>query len=134
MAVWIYLVTHATPLPYDTHFGGEAITLQPGQLITSRKSIAESFNRGLKDNTVQKVLEAFEKAQLIEQRTCNQNRLITLKNWNVEQKGEQRNEQRNNNEITTDEQQMNTYREDREDKEDKESDFFDRVGEINYLD
>lgn len=116
LAIWLYLLTHATPLPYKVYFGGKEITLQPGQLITSRKTIANSVNRGVNESKVQRVLKLFENAQQIEQRACNQNRLITLINWDKYQTGEQQNEHLVNNERTTNEQRANTYREDREEK------------------
>lgn len=111
IAVWLYLLTHATPKPYRAIFGGKEITVQSGQLITSRKSISECVNRGVDGSKVQRILKSFENAHQIEQQTTNQNRLITLKNWSLYQQSEQQNEHQVNNECTTNEQQVNTNRE-----------------------
>lgn len=111
LTVWLYLLTHATPKPYRAIFGGKEITVQCGQLITSRKSIAECVHRGVDGSKVQRILKSFENAHQIEQKTTNQNRLITLKNWNLYQSSEQQNEHQVNNECTTNEQQVNTNRE-----------------------
>ena len=111
MAIWLYLLTHATPRPYKTYFAGQEITLQAGQLITSRKSITECVNSGISDSKVHRVLKAFENAHQIEQQTSNKNRLITLLNWDKYQTSEQQNEQPVNNKRTSTEQQANTNRE-----------------------
>ena len=111
LTIWLYLMTHATPRPYKTYFAGQEITLQAGQLITSRKSIAKCVNSGISDSKVHRVLKAFENAHQIEQQTSNKNRLITLLNWDKYQMGEHQNEQPVNNRRTTNEQQLNTNRE-----------------------
>lgn len=111
LTVWMYLLTHATPRPYKAIFGGKEITVKRGQLITSRKTIAESVNRGVDGSKVHRILKSFENAHQIEQQTTNKNRLITLKNWNKYQSGEQQNEHQVNNKRTSNEQRANTNRE-----------------------
>lgn len=111
LTVWMYLLTHATHRPYKAIFGGKEITVQKGQLITSRKSISECVNRGVDSSKVQRILKSFENAHQIEQQTSNKNRLITLINWKKYQGFEQQNEQQVNNKRTTSEQQVNTNRE-----------------------
>lgn len=111
LTIWLFLLTHATPKPYKAMFNGKEITVNRGQLITSRKSIAECVNRGVDSSKVQRVLKSFENAHQIEQQTTNQNRLITLTNWSLYQSSEQQNEHQVNNKRTTSEQQVNTNRE-----------------------
>lgn len=106
IAVWCYLLLNATHTNYDVFFKGERLTLRPGQLLTGRKSISKQFN--VSESKVQRILKLFESEQQIEQQTSNQNRLITILNWDSYQKGEQRNEQQLNNNRTTTEQQLNT--------------------------
>lgn len=110
LAVWIYLLTHATPYPYKTIFAGKEIELQVGQLITSRKTIANWVNSKISDAKIQRVLKAFENAHQIEQQTCNKNRLITLTNWGLYQSNEQQNEPQMNGKRTANEQQVNNQR------------------------
>ena len=95
IAVWCYLLLNATHTNYDVFFKGERLTLRPGQLLTGRKSISKQFN--VSESKVQRILKLFESEQQIEQQTSNQNRLITILNWDSYQKGEQRNEQQLNN-------------------------------------
>ena len=108
ITVWLYLLTHATPKSYNAYFGGKEITLQPGQLITSRKSIANCVNSGISDSSVERALKAFERAHQIEQQTSNKNRLVTLLNWDKYQTSEQQNEQQTDNKRTTSGQQADT--------------------------
>ncbi|WP_246169824.1 conserved phage C-terminal domain-containing protein [Alkalibaculum sporogenes] len=106
LALWIYLLANATHTEYGSMFKGERITLQPGQLLAGRKSIA-SFLK-VNENKVQRMLKSFEIEQQIKQQTSNQNRLISILNWTLYQSSEQQSEQQVNNKRTTSEQQVNT--------------------------
>jgi DNA-binding transcriptional regulator YhcF (GntR family) len=106
LAVWIYLLLNATHKDMDVLFKNKRITLKPGQLITSRKSIAKKLN--ISESKVHRVLKMLEIEQQIEQQTSNKNRLITIVGWNEYQSCEQQIEQQVNNNRTTSEQQVNT--------------------------
>lgn len=101
LSVWVYLLLNATHTKYDALFKNKRITLLPGQLITSRKSISSKLK--INENKVQRVLKCFEIEQQIEQQTSSQNRLISILNWNEYQQSEQQNERQVNNERTTSE-------------------------------
>ncbi|MDK8182079.1 hypothetical protein [Paenibacillus sp. UMB4589-SE434] len=106
IAVWMYLLLNATHKEHQTLFAGEKITLQPGQLITGRKTISEKFN--IDESKVQRILKSFENEQQIEQQTSNKNRLISIVSWPDYQDCEQQDEHQVNNNCTTTEQQVNT--------------------------
>lgn len=106
LAVWIYLLLNATHTEYDTLFKGKRTTLQPGQLITGRKSIAEKLE--ISEYKVQRILKLFENEQQIAQQTTSRNRLISILKWNEYQQNEQQNAQQVHNECTTNAQQMHT--------------------------
>ena len=106
LAVWIYLLLEATHADIKRDFNGRIITLNPGQLITGRKTIAKQFD--ISETKVQRILKAFENGQQIEQQTTGRGRLITIINWSKYQVSEQQNEQQVNNKRTTSEQQVNT--------------------------
>ena len=108
-AVWCYLLLMATHNGCDVMFGGERIHLEPGQLTTGRKIIAEKTK--VNESKVQRILKSFESEQQIEQRTDRQCRLISILNWSKYQGSEQRNGQRVNNDWTTSEQRVNTKQE-----------------------
>jgi molybdopterin-biosynthesis enzyme MoeA-like protein len=105
-AVWCYLLLSATHSEMEVMFNGKKITLKKGQLITGRKSIVKVFN--LSESKVQRILKSFEIEQQIEQQTTPNGRLITVLNWDMYQANEQPNEQRVNNDRTTNEQRVNT--------------------------
>lgn len=95
-------------------FLGKKIMLQPGQLITGRKVIAEKFN--ISESKVQRILKLFENEHQIEQQNGNKNRLITVVSWSDYQGSEHQDEQQLNNNRTTTEQQVNTYKNVKNDK------------------
>lgn len=109
LAIWIDLLIHAQFYECEAVFGGEKITLKPGQLITGRKKIAKRL--GVSESKVQRVLKRYESEHQIEQRTDHQCRLITIVSWDKYQFVEQGDEQRLNNERTTSEQRVNTIQE-----------------------
>ena len=106
LAIWVWLLMNAKFAPSDDYFGGERITLQPGQLITGRKKIASVL--GCSESKVQRVLKCYESEHMIKQRTDRQGRLITIVSWDEYQVSEQPSAQRVNNERTTSEQRVNT--------------------------
>lgn len=116
-AVWCYLLLEATHQDKSIVFNGKRITLQPGQLITGRKSVSEKFN--IEESKVQRILKTLESEHQIEQQTSNKNRLITIVNWQMYQESEQQNEQQVNNKCTTSEQQVNTNKNVKNEKNEK---------------
>jgi len=106
LAVWMYILLHATHKEYPVVFAGEKISLQPGQLITGRKSISDKFN--ISESKVQRILKTFEIEHQIEQQSSNKNRLVTVLSWVDYQSIEQQDELPVNNKRTTTEQQVNT--------------------------
>ena len=61
-AVWGYLLHNAAHTPTDAMFNGKRITLQPGQLITGRRKIAEMFR--IDESKVRRILKLFEHKHL----------------------------------------------------------------------
>lgn len=106
LAIWMWLLMNAKFFPTDDWFGGQRITLQPGQFITGRKKISEAL--GVSESKVQRVLKCYESEHMIEQQTDRQGRLITIVSWDEYQANEQSSEQRVNNDRTTSEQRVNT--------------------------
>lgn len=118
LAIWAYLLMKATHKGYDVVFGGKRITLQPGQLITGRREISRTLS--LHESKVQRVLTRFKNEHQIEQRANNQNRLVSIINWNKYQNAEQQGEHPSNNERTSSEHQANTNKNVEEGEEGKE--------------
>lgn len=129
LAVWIYLLLNATHDNYPALFKGKKITLKPGQLIAGRKNI--SMKLYISESKVQRILNLLKIEHQIEQQTSNQNRLITIVNWDEYQNYEQQIEQPVNNERTTDEQRVNTNKNVKKDKNDKKDIYSDLLVEIH---
>ena len=131
LAVWIYLLLNASHAEYPVLFGGKKITLQPGQLITGRKSIASTLC--ISESKVTRILESLKSEHLIEQQTSNKNRLVSIVNWEHYQQSEHQIEQQPNNNRTTTEQQLNTNKKNKKIKkikEDKEFTDYDALDTI----
>lgn len=131
LAVWIYLITHATHKEYKTYFNGAKIVVKPGQLITGRKKIAAIT--GVSESKIFRILKCFESEQQIEQQTNPRGALISILNWDKYQINEQQTEQQMNNKRTTNEQQVNTIQELKELKEKKEEQetYTDNINSMN---
>lgn len=114
LAIWVWLLMKACKFPTEVDFGGDVITLKPGQYTTGRKEIAEALS--VNESKVYRVLKRFESEHLIEQRTDRQCTLITIVQWDKYQEDEQPTEQQVNNERTTNEQRVNTNKESKERK------------------
>lgn len=114
LAVWMYLLLNATHAEYPALFKGKKIMLQPGQLITGRKAIGSALS--VDESKVTRILKSFEIEHQIEQQTSNKNRLISIVNWDLYQSTEQQNELQVNNNRTTDEQQVNTNKNEKNNK------------------
>ena len=119
LAVWVYLLLNATHESYPAMFQGKKITLEPGQLITGRKSISQKL--GIDENKVQRILKSLEIEQQIEQQASNKNRIISIVRWSEYQNCEQQNETQMNNKRTTNEQQVNTNKNVKNDKNEKKN-------------
>lgn len=111
LALWIHLLCNAAFEPTPALLGANRVILQPGQLTTGRKQLA--LNSGISESKVERVLKAFESAQLIEQQTTTRNRLISILSWDDYCESRQPNEQQSNNDRTTIEQRTNTLEEDK---------------------
>ena len=106
LSVWIYLLLNATHKEIPALFKGKRIILQPGQLITGRKSISSQLK--ISESKIYRIINEYKSEHQIEQQTSNKNSLITILNWNRYQQNEQQNETQMNNKRTTTEQQVNT--------------------------
>jgi hypothetical protein len=103
--LWVHLLLKAYAFEGKTFFGGEEITVNPGQFVTGRKKLSKETD--IDESKIQRSLKMFEKCLMIEQQTNNQSRLITVLNWEQYQGSEQQ----TNNKRTTNEQRVNTIRE-----------------------
>ena len=76
LAVWCYLKMHAAFREATALYGGEVVTLQPGQLVARYKDIVAET--GTTVDRVRTILSQFEKARLIDRVSSNAGSLITV--------------------------------------------------------
>lgn len=127
LAVWAYLLLNATHKEYQTIFKGEKITLQPGQLITGRKTISEKLK--ISESKVKRILFAFESDQQIARERSNKNSLISILNWEKYQVTDQHDDQQVTSNRPASDQQVTTNKNVKNDKNEKKN----RYGETVYL-
>lgn len=129
LAVWMYLLLNATHAEYPALFKGKKITLQPGQLITGRKSIASTLS--VNESKVRRILDAFESDQQIDRQRSNQNTLISLKNWEKYQLFDQQNDQPSTNHRPTSDQPPTTNKKNKNVKNEKNVINYSDIPELN---
>lgn len=120
LAVWVWLLTHATHRERAAMFGGEKILLAPGQLITGRKQISEAT--GVNESKVKRILELFKSDQQIDQQTNRHGSVISIVRWVDYQKSDQQNDQLMTNQWPTSDQPVTTKQE-REEYKERENDL-----------
>lgn len=106
LSVWLHMLLMANHREAKRQINGRVLVVQPGQLITSRKSLAEKT--GVNESKVERVLKMLQSEQLIEQHGTAKFRVISIVNWAKYQIDEQVGEQLVNSSRTAGEQQMNT--------------------------
>ena len=117
LALWLRLLLMATHSPRKFLFNGEEVYLNPGQLITGRKKLAEVS--GIKESTVQNILKWLENNHYITQKTCSKNRLITIVDWDKMQGAKHHFKQQMNRRETPECQPRNTNKNDNNEKKEK---------------
>ena len=119
IALWIYLITHATHQDFDTLWKGQRVTLRPGQLITGRKKLSTEI--GIDEYKIVRILKHFENAHQIAQQKSNKGSLITIVAWDKYQISEQQTAQQLHINCTSTAHQVHTIQEEKKYKKDKES-------------
>lgn len=79
LAVWIYLLLHATHKEMNVIFNGKKIMLKSGQLITGARAIAKDLE--INKDKVQRILNEYKTDTQIDTLTSPKGRLITILNW-----------------------------------------------------
>lgn len=108
LKVKLALLLLATHKPYQAIFGGTKITLQPGQLITSQKSLSTLTK--VQGSKIERILRVMKTDNQIDNLGSNRNRLITVKNW-IQYQGD---DKQNEKQMTTHRQTSDNKQELRE--------------------
>jgi DNA-binding transcriptional regulator YhcF (GntR family) len=114
--LWVTLLLKASHKKSEFIWNNKKRTLRPGQLVTGRKKLSEQT--GIPESTVERILTYLEGEQQIEQQKTNKFRIITVKNWEKYQGCEKANSG-TDSKWTTNEQQADTYKNDKNVKNNK---------------
>ena len=115
--IWTVLLLMAAHKKHSFLWNGKAVEINPGQVYTSRQKLSKKT--GVHESSIERILKCLETEQQIEQQKTTKFRIITIINWEKYQgKGntEQQSEQQTNNKRTTNEQQTNTYNNEKNEK------------------
>jgi len=117
LSIWLYLLLNATHKEMPALFKGKKIILEEGQLITGILSISKKLK--IDKSKIQRTLKCFEDDKQIEQQTSNQNRLISILNWNLYQEIDKQNDKQMINKRETDDKQLITNKNEKNDKNER---------------
>jgi hypothetical protein len=109
VAVWVYILMRGNYRESEIMVDGRIVTLQPGQLLTSRKQM--STMTGVSESKIERILSLFKIEHQIEQQSFTKNRIITIVNWVKYQSAEHQIEQQTDSNRTANGQQPNTDKE-----------------------
>ena len=108
VAIWLYILVHAQHKDQEIVLNKQVVKINRGSLITGRKKL--SSVTGVSESKTYRILKYLEIEQQIEQQKFNKFTVISIVNYDKYQASEQEDAQQVNNRRTTDEQQMNTYK------------------------
>ncbi len=109
--VWLHLLLKATHAPLERTFNGRRVVIQPGQVIIGRNAI--SRDTGVHPSKVKRVLKRLKTDQQIDQQSGNRSSLVTIRNWNLYQSGDQQDGQQPASPRPADNQQATTHKKER---------------------
>lgn len=107
--ILITLLLMANHEAREWEWKGRKYIVQPGQMITSLKSIVKKSGKGITTQNVRTALTRFEKLEFLTNESTKQNRLITIENWREYQGMENEPNKGTNNQLTIDQQSANNH-------------------------
>lgn len=102
LKVWIWCMLKATHIKRDQLVGKQIVHLEKGQFVTGRKKASDELR--MKDRTVYDYFKLLEELHMISINSNNKFSVITVEKWEEYQGIKQQ----DNNETTTNQQQINT--------------------------
>ena len=104
LKLWIWCLLKASHKPHKVIVGVQEIELNSGQFICGRKKDSEAL--GLSESTFYRYLKRLESLKMLSLNSNNKYTVVTVENWAKFQEEERE----ANNKRTTNEQQVNTYK------------------------
>lgn len=130
--LWVHLLLKANHKENEWLYRNEINKIKPGQFITSR--ITLSNETGIKQTTVENILNLLESEHQIGQQKYATKRVITILNWESYQLNGQQNGPGSDNKVTTNGQQIDTNKKEKKEKNvknvsiaDREKEFYEEI-------
>lgn len=117
LKLWMYCLMKASHKEREIIVGNNVITLEPGQFLTGRNSLADDLNKGMKpklrlsERTWYRYLENLEKWQMLTIKKTNKYSVVSITKW----KEYQETDQQLSNKSPSDDQQLSTNKNDKND-------------------
>lgn len=102
LKIWLWCLLKATHIEREQLVGQKIVHLEKGQFVFGRNTASDELD--MKESTVYKYMKILEKLQMISINSNNKFSIVSIEKW----EDYQIEELRNNNKITTKEQQSNT--------------------------
>jgi len=102
LKIWIWCLLKATHKEREQLVGHQIVCLEKGQFVFGRKKASEELL--MNENTIYKYIKLLEKLQMISINSNNKFSIVTIEKW----EDYQVKELKDNNKVTTKEQQNNT--------------------------
>lgn len=102
LKIWIWCLLKATHKERLQLVGQQEVNLQKGQFVFGRKKASEELK--MSESTIYKYIKLLEKLQMISVNSNNKFSVVTVEKWEEYQIEELK----DNNKVTTEEQQSNT--------------------------
>ena len=102
LKIWIWCLVKATHKKRVQLVGQQEVILEKGQFVFGRKKASEELS--MTESTIYKYIKLLEKLQMISVKSNNKFSVVSIEKW----EDYQVEELKNNNKITTEEQQSNT--------------------------
>lgn len=94
LKLWMYCLMKATHKKREIIVGNAVVTLEPGQFITGRESLADDLNKGTKpkqrlsEKTWYRYIDNLEKWQMLTIKKTNKFSVISILNWSQYQEND----------------------------------------------
>ncbi|MFF2754800.1 hypothetical protein ACFVR1_13750 [Psychrobacillus sp. NPDC058041] len=114
LKLWVLCLLKATHTERKQVVGNQVIFLEKGQFVTGRVSLAVEYNKDVigiervSEQTLWRWMKFLEKEGMLSIKSTTKFSVITVLNWSFYQISEQEDESQMNNKLATNEQQLNT--------------------------
>lgn len=105
--VLIVLLLMANHKENEWEWRGKRFKAKPGQFVTSLNKILSKCGKGITMSKLRTALVRFEKYNFLTNESSNQNRLITIVNWEIYQSNKVRSNKQINKQLTNNQQTIN---------------------------